>query len=550
MSEKYMPEKWGMKVYLKGVAMLTVASLFVKVLSMVYRIPFQNLVGDRGFYIYQQVYPFAAIFVTWTSSGLAVAISKILADEDANKHTSERNAILRFLFSVLAVISALLFIVLFFGAPFFAKMMGDQELAGLIKVASFVVFCIPFLSIYKGFFQSMGNMQPVAYAQMVEQAVRVAIIIVGTWQVVAMTHSLYAAGEVAMGGTVAGELAGVFLLVWFGRKYFFSHEGLKSTTIQSLNKWAMTKKLLLFSFSVSLSSLMLLLFQLVDSFTIFSALQKMGLPSLRAMETKGIYDRSQPLVQVGLVIASSLSLAIVPLIAHNQKNREHAKRYIKITYRASLLFGVAAAVGLILVMPNINKTLFETADLSNVLSIFIIQIIWLSLILTITGILQGLGKLKIPSFILLMGILVKCLCNSLFVQTFGIGGAAIAGNMALMMSAIVLVAYLKKLQTIKLAPWRFYKGLTVATLLMAFVLVLFSVFLEPYARNFSDGRTMALCLTIIKSSIGAFIFLTSLAKMRTLAVREWFLLPLGKYMAAYQLRLGRMGKDTEEKVRQ
>ena len=51
-------------------ALLTVAALLVKILSAIYRVPFQNLVGDEGFYIYQQVYPFIAVFV----GGLMAAI--------------------------------------------------------------------------------------------------------------------------------------------------------------------------------------------------------------------------------------------------------------------------------------------------------------------------------------------------------------------------------------------------------------------------------------------------------------------------------------------
>ena len=51
-----MSKSSGMKEYAQGVMILTLAMLFVKVLSMVYRIPFQNLVGDEGFYIYQQVF--------------------------------------------------------------------------------------------------------------------------------------------------------------------------------------------------------------------------------------------------------------------------------------------------------------------------------------------------------------------------------------------------------------------------------------------------------------------------------------------------------------
>ena len=40
------------------------------------------------------------------------------------------------------------------------------------------------------------------------------------------------------------------------------------------------------------------------------------------MEMKGVYDRGQPLVQMGILIASTLALAIVPLIAHHAAKKE------------------------------------------------------------------------------------------------------------------------------------------------------------------------------------------------------------------------------------
>lgn len=47
----------------KGAAILTAAALAAKLLSALYRVPYQNMVGDIGFYIYQQVYPIYGIVV-------------------------------------------------------------------------------------------------------------------------------------------------------------------------------------------------------------------------------------------------------------------------------------------------------------------------------------------------------------------------------------------------------------------------------------------------------------------------------------------------------
>lgn len=539
-----MSEKWGMKAYLKGVALLTIASLFVKILSMVYRVPFQNLVGDHGFYIYQQVYPFVAIFVTWTASGLAVAISKILVDIEDTSDEGEKRTVLRIIFFFLVVLSIICFSILFFGARFFAYWMGDIKLAGLLRIGSFVVFSMPLLAIYKGLFQSVGVMQPVAYAQVVEQTVRVAVILGGTYIIMSTTRSLYGAGKIALLGTVVGEFAGILLLAVHIKKKSVSVKP-NGVRKRKLATWVILKKLIVLSVSVSMSSLVLLVFQLIDSFTIYSTLKEIGMDSLKAMEMKGIYDRGQPLVQVGIVIASSLSLAIVPLVAHTSKRSQghNAERYIRLTYRTSLLFGLAAAVGLILVMPNINIALFETADLTNILSVFVLQIIWLSLILTLTAMLQGLDHLKIPALMLVLGVFVKLLFNKLFILRFGIAGAAWTGNLALFITVIGLIWYFKKEEKILLAPASFYFGTSLALLTMILVVVLFTIFVEPIIFPSMMVRARALILCISKALIGAFVFLTILAKLKILSIRDWYLLPFGRRMASYQLALQRKNKQ-------
>ena len=61
-----------------GAGVLAVSGLIAKVLSAVYRVPFQNLVGNTGFYVYQQVYPIYGIGMVLALSGWPLFISKSL----------------------------------------------------------------------------------------------------------------------------------------------------------------------------------------------------------------------------------------------------------------------------------------------------------------------------------------------------------------------------------------------------------------------------------------------------------------------------------------
>ena len=537
-----MSERFDMKSYMKGAALLTIAALIVKVLSAVYRVPFQNLVGDEGFYIYQQVYPFIAIFVVWASGGFAVAISKMLADtdllQDQEMREQHRSAILRTVFSYLMVLALFFFAVLFGGANLFAHMMGDTKLAPLLQTGAFIVFVMPALAVLKGSFQSRGIMEPVAYAQVIEQAARVSVILAGTWIVMSTTKSLYSAGRMAISGTVIGEIVGFLFVAYVYRKRF----GLfVNKPKYHYSRWPILKEVTLLSLSVSMSSLLLLGYQLVDSFTIYSLLIESGMDETVAKEMKGVYDRGQPLVQLGIVIASSLSLAIVPLVAHKAKKKSgrNAVPFIQLTYRTSLLFGWAASLGLVLVMPYINAMLFKTDMLSEVLMLYVLQIVPLSIILTFTAILQGYGKLKMPALFLLTGFIVKMSINILTIGSYGVVGAAIANNVGLFLTALALIYYLKKIIPIQLAPASFYKKVAIASVSMTVVVMAWLQVVPMFLSGFLSARMTAVIAGLSAVGIGAFVMITVIAKMRILVEKEWYLLPFGRRMAIFQLWLNR-----------
>ena len=59
---------------MQGALVLSLAAFIAKILSAVYRVPFQNMVGNTGFYVYQQVYPIYGIGMTFALSGFPVFV--------------------------------------------------------------------------------------------------------------------------------------------------------------------------------------------------------------------------------------------------------------------------------------------------------------------------------------------------------------------------------------------------------------------------------------------------------------------------------------------
>lgn len=522
---------WNMKTFMKGASILTISALLVKLLGAVYRVPFQNMVGDQGFYIYQQVYPFVGIFIVWTSYGFAVAVSKLLA---SSQSPGESRALMHVTWQYLMIVSASFFMLLWVASPMLAQLMGDEALTPLLRTSAYIVWVMPFLAVLKGVFQSTGQMVPVAVSGVGEQAFRVVIILVGSWVVVHSGASLYRAGEVAMWGAVAGETMGVLILAFYFRKMF---QHLPQPC--PVNRRRVIKELTLISISVSISSLIFLLFQLVDSFTVYRALLAKGFAPDIAMSMKGVYDRGQPLVQMGILIASTLALAIVPLIAHHSQKVKGrtAIPFIRLTFRTAFLFGWAATIGLALVLPFVNEMLFRTRDGSAALIVFSFQIFWLSLILPLTAILQGEGKIKIPTSLLFLGVAVKLIGNVLLVSTYGVLGAAIAGNLGFAVTTGGLLLYFKQIWPIRLAPNRFYGWMAVASVVMVSVLIPWMLLADGWLFDTLSSRMAATLTALSAVMIGATLFLGVVLRSRIMAEKEWYLLPFGKRLAVLQLAL-------------
>lgn len=535
-------QNFSMKSYMRGALLLTLAALIVKVLSAIYRVPFQNMVGDQGFYVYQQVYPFVAIFVTWTAGGVAVAVSKMLANLsiENERERAERKAILQVVYRYLTILSMVFFIGLFFGAPFFAQLMKDEQLILPLRIGSIVTLFMPVLAILKGSFQSRGLLQPIAYSQVFEQTVRVSIILIGTVIIMGTSGSIYSAGTMAIAGTIFGEMACILLLGYYVHK----ENTFSLKTKVKVKAWPIIKEITLFSLSVSMSSLLLLAFQLVDSFTVFRLLLSTGITYENAQILKGVYDRGQPLVQLGLVIATSMALAIVPLITFKlaKKTGRGAQPFIRLTYKASLVFAVAAAIGLVLVMPYVNTALFKTEALSDVLAIYSLQIIPLSLIITLTAILQGYNKLFIPAIWIITSVGVKLVGNIILTPLYELHGVALTSLISLCICAAALIVYVRKETATHLANKQFYVYLIVAVGAMIVDVKFTEWVLSLFITNSLDNRFTTLCISMVLVIVGACTYMTIVAKLRILKEKEWFVIPLGRRMAAYQLWLNKKRK--------
>ncbi|RDW15309.1 low temperature requirement protein B [Oceanobacillus arenosus] len=515
----------------KGALLLTFAGLISKILSAGYRIPLQNLTGDIGFYIYQQVYPILGMVMILSLYGFPSAISKMIVDLDEHGKKPSLTGFYLPIFLILLVINGMIFLFLLFNAELVANWVGDANLIHSYQTAAFAFLLVPFTSLLRGVFQGNYYMKPTAFSQVGEQLIRVFIIIAAAIAISMGVMDLYSIGQFAAIASIAGGVVAVLILGF----YFVKNRPFSSAHTEIPIHY-FVKQIVVLGMVAALNHMTLLVIQFADAFTLIPSLVEYGLTQIEAMEAKGIFDRGQPLIQIGTVLGSSFALALIPSISKQKLEADPTTFYQYI--RSGLLFSfylaVGATIGLIAIFPETNRLLFENTDGTSDLQILVLSIFLCSIAITASSVLQGLGFIKRTAGFVLGAFFVKWIANQLLVPWWGITGSAIATVLSLLVLFILVMFELKRklpdLNFFRQIKWR---ALFAGTISMIVYLLVMKYCLLGLSGNVTS-RLYLLGYVLFVAGTGACIFLVCLLRGGAFSEEQLKMLPFASILIRIQ----------------
>ncbi|RRJ63057.1 polysaccharide biosynthesis protein [Paenibacillus oralis] len=516
---------------LKGAAILSLAAILTKLLGTLQKIPLQNIGGDGVFGIYNTVYPFYTLLITLTTSGFQAAVSNFVAERHTIGNEPEQREVLRLAAAMMTVFGVAGAILLYFGAPLLARLIGSSLIVPALQAAAPALLFYPVSAALRGYYQGLQNMLPTAVSQVTEQAVRVTVMIA-----LLLYLSRIPVGDPALaGGALAGSSVGaaasllVMLLYW---RVYVRREGLAgagnsgnsgNSGLPSKARWELLRALLKYAIPISLAALAVPLISLVDTFSLPRLLNVHG-DEIRVMGQVGIYNRGIPLVQLVTMLATSLSVLFIPAMAELRMKSDIAaiRRQTQTALRWFWLIGLAASLGLALLAQPINVMLYEDAAGSATFA----WIAWTaapSAIMVVTSaLLQGLGAQRAPALHLLAAALLKAALNALLVPRLGITGAAIAGIAAYGAAAALNAALL--LRRVGLRPRLRDALLRPAAALLAMAAAVTALRLAV-AELLPPGRMAAAAESLLGVLLGAAVFAAAVLRTRLLSAAELGALP-------------------------
>lgn len=544
------------KSMIRGAAILAAAGLVNRFLGAISRIVLPTLIGDEGVGLYQMAYPVYGIFLVVSTAGIPVAVSKLVAEQVARRNRAGALKILQVATVILILTGTLFSLALAFGAkPIATYVARDPRAALAIIAVSPAVLVLSVASAFRGFFQGLQNMVPSALSQVVEQIIRVSTMIGLAWAFLPRGVEYAAAG--ANLGAVLGGAAGLFFIIIAYLRH--QHERGSWRTVWSItdsdraaqpiagskiepgenymaSRLTLVRKIFELSLPVVLAAAIMPLMQFLDIGIVPLRLSHAGfLPDEITKLFGRLTGMAQPLMYFPTLVTAAVATSSVPAISEAlaKGDRTTLADRAQEAIRLGFLFALPSGVGLFIFAEEFSLMLRWPAEVAIPLRALAFGTVFLALQQISSGILQGLGAVRIPVRNLAKGALAKLIVSFALtgIPAFGIRGAALGTVAAFAVAGLLNVLTLGRMLGFALDAKNsvLKPGLGVLLMVLGSKAAYFGVY-KATASN-----TIA-CLVGI--TVAVLIYGTTLLLAGVVGRRELEVFPGGKKVARLLERVG------------
>ena len=237
--------------FLQGAAVLSLSVAVVKVIGAIYKIPLKGIIGDVGFAYFNTAYDIYTLLLTIATAGLPIAMSRMISQAySLGEHNRVRQIykVSRMLFLGLGLIAALVMGIFCTGLASGFEQPGAWT--AILCLAPCAVL-MGYLSIYRGFFQGQGNMNPTAVSQVLEAFCKLVVGLGAAYGLMKLTGKVsWAAGGAILGVTVSCLISAFYLYGKFRPAYREL-----SVSAEEVERFAVTtKKLLAIAIPITIGS--------------------------------------------------------------------------------------------------------------------------------------------------------------------------------------------------------------------------------------------------------------------------------------------------------
>ncbi|QYE98162.1 putative polysaccharide biosynthesis protein [Paraclostridium sordellii] len=522
----------GRDSFLKGALILGLAGIIVKIIGAFFRIPLGNLIGAEGMGYYQAAYPVYTLFLTLATAGFPTALAKLVSEKMAIGDYRGAHKVFKVSYMVLAITGFVAFCIFFFGADFIVNDIMKNPGAKLAMLAiSPALLFVPIMSAYRGYFQGRREMGHIAISQISEQLFRVVLGITLAYLLMSSVGpnpgpEQGAAGAI-MGATIGAIASIIYLIIAYLLKLKTIKREIKiSKKLREESIVKVLEKLLVVAIPITIGASVMPLVNMIDNVIVIRRLVEAGFSQTQANIMFGqLTGMAMAIVNLPAVITVAMSMSLVPTIsqAYALGNRFKVIKETKSAIKITLMIVLPAAFGMASLAHPIMKLLYpsQPSSVGTILLVLTPCVVFLGLIQSLNGILQGMGKPMIPVICLAIGMIFKVVISYTLtaIPQINVIGSALGTVTAYFVAAILELIYIKKAIKMKLSIKQFViVPLVIVNIMFLSVKLSFGLTIEALGNNLS---------TVISICVGGVIYLIATLALGGIDKEELMNIPKG-----------------------
>ena len=521
--------------FVKGALITTLGVIFTKILGILYVIPFHALIGEKGGALYGYAYTVYSVFISLASAGIPLAISKLVSEYQTLGYYNVKKRVFLLARQLAIIFGIICFLIIVIFAPLFAKLiLGDitggnslEDVVFVLRVIGTAILVVPVLGVYRGYFEGHRFMSPPSISQVLEQLLRVLIIIFGSLFAVRVFNlNLSTTVGIALFGATAGAIVSYLYLVDKKKK----NESKFNEKIRNINEPIVTnkeilRKIFIYAFPFIMIDIFKSLYNYVDLISVVKGLVKYAEFSVDNAET--IYSMistwGQKFNMIIFAISTGIIVSLIPSLTESfvKKDSDDVDKRATQGLNMLLFLIIPMTLGISFLSKPI-WTLFYGNSIygPSVLSYFIFEGLFIALFTCMITVLQVIKDYKMVFISLLSGVLIKIIFNNTFILSFyqiglpayyGIITATIFGYI---ISTIICMVTLYSKHNIKFKnTFNYFIEMMIGSILMIIVLFILSLIIPIYSKV----RIVNLFIILLYALVGATVYFIYVYKVKLLS---------------------------------
>ncbi len=437
--------------FIKGAMISTICIVLSKILGIIYVIPFHSIIGTSGRALYGYAYNVYMLFLQFSTVGIPLAISKMISEYHSLGYEDAKRRTYRIALQITFIMAILSTVILFISAPMIAEAIiggvnggnTKEDITFVLRVSTTAILICTMLSGMRGYLQGHKYITPSSISQVIEQLVRVIIIIFGSYIAIQLWGTKEAVG-IAIFGATAGAIVAFFYLE---KKMKEERKKEKEKKIleeeKKISNQYLFKQLIRYTIPFVIVSIAVPLYNTIDMFSIVKPLIKYTSLTTQDAETvlAIITTWGAKLNVIVTAIASGLVVSVLPNITSDfiKKKEKEVNRKINKTLQIIIYFVLPMVVGLSFLAEPVWCVFYDRSHLGVLVFAYsIITAFFYSLFLNLHTILQAIDHHKAANRAILLGLLTKLILTVPSIPLFAkIGIPAYYGPIT-----VTIIAYL------------------------------------------------------------------------------------------------------------